>query len=1667
DLTKANTRNITIKAAAGDTIVLYAGQHAADDASKESYPGPITYHFEGNGQHDKQALSSTTGRVYKKLVFTAEHTGIYKIWPECENKGKPMYNRVMRIPSVNVSGTINFGAYTGTGHTVKFVNETTGAESIAELDGTNFTVSLAPGYQYTAVLSGAPGYGFASEGKTITPTEDDIASGITNVSLTVEAKNMCTYSGKITGFAADYNTGRLSIMMTPPEDSKADPVRLDIKEDLSFEAELELNVQYKLQLSGVDDYEIKSALVVNATADLTDDIQVGLKPTYTVSGGFIGLEDAEVTELTFTLLNEEGAEDSNYVYKAAIVNGAYTVRLRDGAYLAKAVVTGYTTRTHVVVNGEDVYKDLMFVSTATEGALERAANLYVGYPGKKNNFNTVSEAVKAAKRMPTPTSEAQRITIHIAPGTYREQIIVNVPYLTFTNDEPSKGDVLLTWYYGIGYAYYSAKNGYYDEERAHDKYEKGNADRWGCAVRVTASDFRAENIVFENSFSRYITEEEIADGVELHTEGTDSKATYVRRINSTVAEIRSKAAVERAAAIALDADKAEFYKCEFYGSQDTVYTGSNGVHSYFKDCFIEGNTDFLFGDSNSVYENCKLSFAGYSVKEGGKNSDGGIIAVNQAGSEHGYLFWGCTITRGKELNNGFGDLGRPWRANARVTYVNTIQESADLITDGAWQDMSGASAKDNPNYAEYNTTLPDGTPVTIKSGTVRAMKYKTENPVNDKTVFFDGWTPAYLTYDDTKVVREPVSSEKRSDVETGTTITLSCDTKGAKIYYTVDGEDPTGKDSELYTEGTKISLGNEEKTVIVKAIAKTENATSNLAVFEYTVKSLANLIAAPTATVESGTVAAGTTVKLTCATNGAAIYFTIDGSEPEVDSNLLYRNQAIVISETTTIKAISVKDTNKSSVVTFQYNVKPTITIEPGDGTAFPSTGGAVTLTASKGAKIYYTISATQSGLTDPADESNTKREEYTGTPIQIKEETYIWAVAVSGDLTSDAFKCHYTVLEEGVVVKPTATPDGSEPVKSGTIVKLDVTDDTVEQIYYTTDGSDPIASDTRKTYNPIAGIVITEAVTIKAAAQKGDTYSEVATFTYTISSGGNTSDDSEKPKDPVAITLDDCEVVVPSVIQKKATDPIKPETYVTYKGYRFVAGLDYSVSDVSGPDSDGYYSVTLTGLERDNNGRMEETYKIAESPTKEAKFKVVSAPAKGDTSIVDFSKAKVSLDALAKTAVYTGSAIEPKLDADPKKDKDGLVTKLGDRINYAYKNNINAGKATVTISVKPPKPTDEDQTIYAGSKTFTFNIKKAALNKNQDKNPEKATAKVVYENPDNLDYKGNGVGIELKSCKVTVGTTPNVVELKKDRDYTITYKNNAKAGKATVTVKGIGNNVSGSWSTDYTITALKLEELTINAADQTMYYSPKGAKLGTITAKKGSDTYTLKEGTDFTAKYVYGEKTKAAGTDVEVTISGKNGCTGKNIAIEGKIKIAQADFEKCITVSSDVVLDKTTKAGKEQAALAKTLAVTDTSGAKLKLDKDYKMTLKIDEKTNAPIVVIEPKDETNSNYKGSKIVSYRVAANLAKEKTFVMDKNLEKTAPLGYDGRNPVQITQREIDTYINTPNSTNYRLGTNIKIVPGTYKNNTKKGTAQVTVQGIGELYGTKVLKFKIVEK
>ena len=78
----------------------------------------------------------------------------------------------------------------------------------------------------------------------------------------------------------------------------------------------------------------------------------------------------------------------------------------------------------------------------------------------QNRYKTVTEAVAAA---PYVIREADRVIIEIADGVYREQIIVDKPYLTFRSASGDPEKVVLTWYYGIGYVYNNVgTDGFYD-----------------------------------------------------------------------------------------------------------------------------------------------------------------------------------------------------------------------------------------------------------------------------------------------------------------------------------------------------------------------------------------------------------------------------------------------------------------------------------------------------------------------------------------------------------------------------------------------------------------------------------------------------------------------------------------------------------------------------------------------------------------------------------------------------------------------------------------------------------------------------------------------------------------------------------------------------------------------------------------------------------------------------------------------------------------------------------------------------------------------------------------------------------------------------------------------------------------------------------------------------
>ncbi|KAG6394850.1 hypothetical protein SASPL_145440 [Salvia splendens] len=131
---------------------------------------------------------------------------------------------------------------------------------------------------------------------------------------------------------------------------------------------------------------------------------------------------------------------------------------------------------------------------------------------------------------------------------------------------------------------------------------------------------------------------------------------------------RTRNPVEPAVAALVQGDKSAFYRCRFFGVQDTLWD-AYGRHLY-RSCTIQGAVDFIFGSAQSIYESCTISAVAAAL-------NGKTAYITSQGKNHpqdtsGFVFKNCNI-----VGNGKFFLGRPWRDYARVLFYNTAM--ADII----------------------------------------------------------------------------------------------------------------------------------------------------------------------------------------------------------------------------------------------------------------------------------------------------------------------------------------------------------------------------------------------------------------------------------------------------------------------------------------------------------------------------------------------------------------------------------------------------------------------------------------------------------------------------------------------------------------------------------------------------------------------------------------------------------------------------------------------------------------------------------------------------------------------------------------------------------------------------------------------------------------------------
>ncbi|KAK4353873.1 hypothetical protein RND71_026067 [Anisodus tanguticus] len=158
-----------------------------------------------------------------------------------------------------------------------------------------------------------------------------------------------------------------------------------------------------------------------------------------------------------------------------------------------------------------------------------------------------------------------------------------------------------------------------------------------------------------------------------------------------------KRELAQAAALRTGGDKASLYNCKMFGFQDT-FCDDSGKH-FFKDCYIEGTVDFIFGNGKSLYLNTEMH-----VIPGEAMAMVTAHARAADNVDSGYSFVHCTVTgTGKTAY-----LGRAWKPFSKVVF--SYSDLSDVVHPEGWSDFGKKEFDSSVYYGEYNNKGAGATP---------------------------------------------------------------------------------------------------------------------------------------------------------------------------------------------------------------------------------------------------------------------------------------------------------------------------------------------------------------------------------------------------------------------------------------------------------------------------------------------------------------------------------------------------------------------------------------------------------------------------------------------------------------------------------------------------------------------------------------------------------------------------------------------------------------------------------------------------------------------------------------------------------------------------------------------------------------------------------------------
>lgn len=249
------------------------------------------------------------------------------------------------------------------------------------------------------------------------------------------------------------------------------------------------------------------------------------------------------------------------------------------------------------------------------------------------HFRTVQEAIDAV-----PPLRKNRTRIFIKKGVYKEKLVLPASATNVSFIGESVEQTILT---------------YDDFASRKNRFGEEIGTSGSSSFFIFGEGFEAKNITFENSAGP----------------------------------------VGQAVAVRIDGDRTKFENCRFLGFQDTLYPHGKASRQYYKNCYIEGTVDFIFGWATAVFDSCTIFC-----------KSGGYITAASTDEEtpHGFVFRNCIITGSAGRHSVY--LGRPWRPFARVVYLGC--ELGDVVRPEGWDNWSNPENEKTAWFAEYNNSGP-------------------------------------------------------------------------------------------------------------------------------------------------------------------------------------------------------------------------------------------------------------------------------------------------------------------------------------------------------------------------------------------------------------------------------------------------------------------------------------------------------------------------------------------------------------------------------------------------------------------------------------------------------------------------------------------------------------------------------------------------------------------------------------------------------------------------------------------------------------------------------------------------------------------------------------------------------------------------------------------------